>query len=64
MPTLSDLYDADRRTTDPVVAHLADTVRVPHPLHGVTYADGEYMPQPGDGHRCTPSCRLTRKRGA
>ncbi len=38
--TLSDLYDGDLRTNSPTVAHLATRVMIPHPLPGVTYADG------------------------
>lgn len=38
--TLADLYDADKRTTDPQVADAAASVRIPHPLRGVRYADG------------------------
>lgn len=37
---LSDLYDADRRTRDPQAARLASEMFIPHPLEGVTYADG------------------------
>lgn len=40
MATLSDLYDADRRTTDPEVWALAAQTLIPHPLSGLTYADG------------------------
>lgn len=40
MTTLSDLYDADARRRDPEVRRLAEVVEVPHPLHGVRYADG------------------------
>lgn len=38
--TLSDLYDADRRTRDPEVRELAGRKTIPHPLRGVQYADG------------------------
>ena len=41
---LSDLYDADLRTTDPVAARLAANKRIPHPLKGVQYADGIHPP--------------------
>ena len=40
MPTLSDIYDADQATRDPVVAKLRGEVRIPHPLNGVQYGDG------------------------
>lgn len=55
MPTLANLYDPDRRATDPVVARLAATVRVPHPLHGVPYADG--------AESCTHARRCTTPTG-
>lgn len=38
--TLSDLYDADRRARDVETARIAGRYRIPHPLGGVTYADG------------------------
>lgn len=38
---LSDLYDGDRRTRDPYVREVASNYRIPHPLSGVTYADGK-----------------------
>lgn len=44
---LSDLYDADRRTTDPVARSLAATMTIPHPLPGVAYADGVYRGHSG-----------------
>lgn len=37
---LSDLYDADRRVIDPLVARLTEHQLIPHPLHGVVYGDG------------------------
>lgn len=37
---LSTLYDADARTKDPVVARIAAEYSIPHPLHGIQYADG------------------------
>ena len=40
MVTLSDLYDADKRTRDAVVQRLASTSTIPHPLNNVQYADG------------------------
>lgn len=40
MPTLSTLYSADARRTDPVVARLAREESIPHPLNNVHYADG------------------------
>ena len=49
MTTLATLYDADRRTARPDVAELAARVAIPHPLHGVTYADGS--------HACTHARR-------
>lgn len=51
MTTLTTLYDADRRTADPDVAHLAASVHIPHPLHGIPYADGV--------DRCTHARRCT-----
>lgn len=38
--TLRDLYDADKRTRDPLVRQAAEVVPIPHPVSGVTYADG------------------------
>jgi hypothetical protein len=38
--SLADLYDGDRRTRDRQVADLAARVVIPHPLHGIRYADG------------------------
>lgn len=35
-----DLYDADRRTTDPEVRRLANDMPIPHPLRMVQYGDG------------------------
>jgi hypothetical protein len=40
MPQLSDMYDADKRRTDPVVARLASKLKIPHPLYEVRYGDG------------------------
>lgn len=40
MPVLADLYDADKRSRDPLIARLAERHRIPHPLSNVTYADG------------------------
>jgi hypothetical protein len=37
---LTDLYDADKRTRDPVVRRIAERFTIPHPLHGIRYADG------------------------
>lgn len=37
---LSDLYDADRRATDPEVRRMATEKTIPHPLNNVQYADG------------------------
>lgn len=37
---LSTLYDADARTRVPQVRDLARRVLIPHPLHGVIYANG------------------------
>lgn len=34
---LADLYSGDRHGP---AAELAERVTIPHPLHGVTYADG------------------------
>jgi len=39
---LSDLYDADLRATDATARRLASELTIPHPLEGVTYADGTY----------------------
>lgn len=38
--SLSDLYDADRRTVDPQAHSLAERLIIPHPLTNVGYADG------------------------
>lgn len=38
--TLADIYSADARRTSPAIASLAERTPVPHPLHGVAYADG------------------------
>lgn len=43
--TLSRIYDADARVRDPKVAAIAARMPVPHPLRGVTYADGT-LPKP------------------
>lgn len=43
--TLSNVYDADRRTTDPRALEVAARMPVPHPLRGVAYADGT-LPKP------------------
>lgn len=40
MPQLADLYDADKAMTDPVILGLRVLTTIPHPLHGVDYADG------------------------
>lgn len=40
MPTLSELYDADKRTRDPEIRALAAELSIPHPLNNVQYADG------------------------
>ncbi len=48
MTTLADLYSGDRCGT---AADLAEQVTIPHPLHGVPYADGTYpaeRPLPAD----------------
>jgi hypothetical protein len=37
---LVDLYDADRRATDPQVHRLANDTLIPHPLRNVQYTDG------------------------
>lgn len=52
---LADLYDADRRVTDPAVARVARVQRIPHPLHGVPYADGTDL--------CTHAKRCTTPTG-
>lgn len=38
--TLRDLYDADKRTCDPIIRATAERVPIVHPVSGVTYADG------------------------
>ena len=38
--TLSQIYDGDLALRDRTVAHLRTKVMIPHPLHGVAYADG------------------------
>lgn len=38
--TLADLYNADLRRADRAVRAIAEGVMIPHPLHGVDYADG------------------------
>jgi len=48
---LADLYDGDRRTRDPAVAAVAERQLIPHPLHGIEYADG--------ADRCTHAKRCT-----
>lgn len=40
--TLSDVYGADERATSQAIASLAERMWVPHPLAGVTYADGTH----------------------
>jgi len=57
MPQLSDLYDADRRVTDPVVAHLAAEKTIPHPLNNVAYADGISPCRHGKKHGPFEACR-------
>lgn len=37
---LADLYDADKRTRNAEVRHVASNFRIPHPLPRVKYADG------------------------
>lgn len=37
MTTLADLYSGDRRG---IAAAVAEWFLIPHPLHGVVYADG------------------------
>lgn len=49
---LADLYSGDRRGT---AAELAERVTIPHPLHGVVYADGV--------DRCTHARRCTTATG-
>lgn len=39
---LSDLYNADLRSTVPAISALSRNVLIPHPLVDVTYADGSY----------------------
>ena len=42
MTRLADLYDGDKFRTAEDVTALRATVRIPHPLTGVQYADGSY----------------------
>lgn len=57
MPQLSDLYDADRRVTDPVVARLSAEKTIPHPLNNVAYADGISPCRHGKKHGPFEACR-------
>jgi len=54
---LSDLYDADLRQRSTGAKRLSQRVRIPHPLHGVEYADGVILCGRAD---CTP-CRDYRR---
>lgn len=65
MVQLADLYDADKRRIDVDVRLIAHWHPIPHPLAGVTYADGMYDPhyETPDGirdesHVCGPACRF------
>lgn len=40
MTQLSDLYDGDKALTQATVGALRAKMDIPHPLHGVEYADG------------------------
>lgn len=40
--SLTDVYDADLRITDPLTTELVAKVTIPHPLLDVEYADGVY----------------------
>lgn len=40
MTQLSDLYDADKSVTRIDIASMRAVRKIPHPLHGVEYADG------------------------
>jgi hypothetical protein len=40
--TLSEIYNGDRFLKDGVCRMLRENVRIPHPLRGVEYRDGEY----------------------
>lgn len=57
MTQLSSLYDGDKALTDPVAQGLRATIRAPHPLHGVQYADGVIL---CGRSNCTP-CREYRR---
>jgi hypothetical protein len=50
---LSELYDADKRKKDPVLARLCEDQPIPHPLHGVEYADGVLLCGVSTCPRCT-----------
>lgn len=56
MPTLSDLYDADRRTRDPKIRELAGRP-IPHPLNNVQYADGVSKCRHAKKHHRFQPCR-------
>lgn len=43
MVQLSDLYNADQYVRDIEVQDLRADVSIPHPLHGVDYADGTIL---------------------
>jgi hypothetical protein len=43
MTILSELYDGDKFTYREDCRQLRRTVRIPHPLKGVKYADGIYL---------------------
>ncbi|ROR76094.1 hypothetical protein SAMN06295974_3758 [Plantibacter flavus] len=57
MVQLSDLYDADKRTRDPVVRALATTSTIPHPLNNVRYADGISRCRHARTHTANQVCR-------
>lgn len=57
--TLADLYDADKRMTNAEVRDTAASVRIPHPLRGVQYADGIEPCTHGKRHGPFELCRWT-----
>jgi hypothetical protein len=53
---LSDLYDADKALTLATVGRLRSLCYIPHPLHGVDYADGVIL----CGRQSCEPCRAYR----
>lgn len=56
MYVLSDLYDADRRVTDPTVRRLSQQQIIPHPLGNVRYADGMFRCTHAKKHKPHQPC--------